>query len=232
MNVKDYSFYKKLVDLPFIEAIWLFGSHARGRAQKSSDIDLAILCPHASQDQWRAIRSIIDEADTLSKIDCIRYDHLSNDDPLKSSINKDKVVLFDRTQNEIFQIHLSLQQALARLDEMIDEPENRTSYVKDATIQRFEFCIELFWKLLKKICQYEGEEVNSPRSVLLTSHKLGLIENEALWLDMMEDRNLTSHTYKDSLAQEIYKHIKGYGPILKTTFDKLSQRYNFFSPTS
>lgn len=36
----------------------------------------------------------------------------------------------------------------------------------DATIQRFEFCFELAWKLMKTVLEYEGIEANSPRSCI------------------------------------------------------------------
>ena len=36
----------------------------------------------------------------------------------------------------------------------------------DATIQRFEFCFELAWKLMKTVLEYEGIDVNSPRSCI------------------------------------------------------------------
>jgi predicted nucleotidyltransferase len=44
----EYRFLERLAALPFVQAVWLFGSRARGTARERSDIDLAILCPGAA----------------------------------------------------------------------------------------------------------------------------------------------------------------------------------------
>lgn len=80
--------------------------------------------------------------------------------------------------------------------------------LRDSIIQRFEFVTELSWKLMKK---YLDEnlvlEVYSPRSVIKESYKQDLIENGELWLDILEDRNLTSHTYDENIANRIKDNI-------------------------
>ena len=80
--------------------------------------------------------------------------------------------------------------------------------LRDSIIQRFEFVTELSWNLMKK---YLDEnlvlEVYSPRSVIKESYKQDLIENGELWLDILEDRNLTSHTYDENTANRIKDNI-------------------------
>ena len=80
--------------------------------------------------------------------------------------------------------------------------------LRDSIIQRFEFVTELSWKLMKK---YLDEnlvlEVYSQRSVIKESYKQDLIENGELWLDILEDRNLTSHTYDENTANRIKDNI-------------------------
>lgn len=80
--------------------------------------------------------------------------------------------------------------------------------LRDSIIQRFEFVTELSWELMKK---YLDEnlvlEVYSPRSVIKESYKQDLIENGELWLDILEDRNLTSHTYDENTANRIKDNI-------------------------
>lgn len=91
----------------------------------------------------------------------------------------------------------------------------------DATIQRFEFCFELAWKLMKAVLQYDGIEANSPRSCIRESWKQGLIPDAQEWLEMMEKRNLSSHTYDENAAREIYREVKGQYVVLLETFDQL-----------
>jgi predicted nucleotidyltransferase len=96
MKITDYVFLKKLCELPFIDAIWLYGSRARGDEQERSDFDIAILCPRAQRDDWLKIVEIIDSADTLLNIDYVRFDDLANISPLKKNILHDKKVLYER----------------------------------------------------------------------------------------------------------------------------------------
>ena len=77
----------------------------------------------------------------------------------------------------------------------------------DATIQRFEFCFEPAWKLMKAYLDYEGVEVNSPRSAIRKAFQTELITDAETWLDMLEKRNLSSYAYDEETAQEIYRHV-------------------------
>lgn len=91
-----YDFVSQLAALPFVEAIWLFGSRARGDHRERSDIDLAIECPGACEAQWQQVLAIIDEADTLLPIDCVRLDEESPQSQLYQAILCDRVPLYRR----------------------------------------------------------------------------------------------------------------------------------------
>ncbi len=69
--------------MPFIDEIRLYGSRARGDHKERSDIDLAIVAPTASNEEWLKVPVIIENADTLLKVDYIRFDRLENSDKLK-----------------------------------------------------------------------------------------------------------------------------------------------------
>lgn len=58
-----------------------------------SDIDLAIICPNATEAEWQMVVAIIDKADTLLRIDYIRFDTLASEDKLKSNIILDNLNL-------------------------------------------------------------------------------------------------------------------------------------------
>lgn len=98
-QIQNYHFFQELCKLPFIEEIWLFGSRARGDALDRSDIDLAIVCPDATQDDWYKVLEISEDADTLLKIDLVRFDQLANDDPLRDNILRFKQVLYKRQKS-------------------------------------------------------------------------------------------------------------------------------------
>lgn len=101
----------------------------------------------------------------------------------------------------------SYRQALARLEEALAEEPDQFLY--DATIQRFEFTYELAWKLLKALIEYKGgDTVRFPRDVFKEAYAKGVLKNGETWLDMLNDRNLSSHTYNQEIALEIYQRIK------------------------
>lgn len=85
MQLTDYHFLQQLAALPFVEAIYLFGSRARGEHRERSDIDLAILCPDASESDWQSILRVVDDADTLLPIDCVRLESGAAKQPAASA---------------------------------------------------------------------------------------------------------------------------------------------------
>jgi predicted nucleotidyltransferase len=91
-----YTFIDRLKALPFVEAIYLYGSRARGDHRPKSDIDLAIVCPTADIRQWQQVLDIIDAADTLLEIGCVRLDEQPADSELRQRIERDKVLIFER----------------------------------------------------------------------------------------------------------------------------------------
>lgn len=101
-----------------------------------------------------------------------------------------------------------LQNAVNRLREAVAQPE--TDLVRDAVIRRFEFTFELVWKSLKLYLDRQGLDCGDPRSTLKKAFAEGLIHSpdEAdVWLQALEDRNLTSHAYDEALAIRIYQHV-------------------------
>ncbi len=116
-----------------------------------------------------------------------------------------------------------LQNAVTRLREAIAQPEN--DLVRDAVIQRFEFTFELVWKCLKLYLERQGLDCGGPRSTLKKAFTEGLIaspEQADVWLQLLEDRNLTSHAYDEALAIRIYQHIvKDYASVLGAMSEKI-----------
>ncbi len=120
----------------------------------------------------------------------------------------------------------NLGQALERLKDIMSVPLDQNDFVLDAAIQRFEFVTELFWKTLKHFLLLKGVEVALPRDALQKAYVAGWLENEALWLQMMRDRNQTSHTYQHVLAVEIYQHIKLYLPEFQRSYEKIGEIFS------
>ncbi len=108
---------------------------------------------------------------------------------------------------------LAFEQALARLREVLAEPPS--TIARDAAIKRFEFTFELAWKATQRVLRDEGIVCRSPKGCFQEAFSLGLIEDNPLWVTMIEDRNLTVHTYQERTAQRIYERLPDYLPLFE-----------------
>ena len=126
------------------------------------------------------------------------------------------------------QIKLQLatfDKVLAKLDKALKKDMAADDVYLDGVIQRFEFCFELAWKMMKAYLAYDGIEANSPRASIREGFAAGLIPNAEAWLDMLEKRNLSSHTYDEKTALDIYEHIKNdYAQMLTALREDMNSR--------
>ena len=100
------------------------------------------------------------------------------------------------------------EKALTSLEQALAAP--KTDLTRDATIQRFEFCVELSWKSAKKIM---GSDTTAPKQVVREMAQNSLVQDIAFWLKAIDQRNLSSHTYRESLAEEVYAFAKEFLPV-------------------
>jgi nucleotidyltransferase substrate binding protein (TIGR01987 family) len=79
---------------------------------------------------------------------------------------------------------------------------------KQGVIQGFEFVHELAWNVLKDFLEYEGiQGIVGSRGAVREAFKRGLIEEGETWMDMIEKRNLSSHTYNLEIAAALVSAI-------------------------
>ena len=102
------------------------------------------------------------------------------------------------------------------------QKENLNEMEKQGLIQSFEYTFELAWKTLQDILENAGyNDVRGPRPVLIQAFRDGYITEGETWMEMLKDRNRSSHTYNEEIAQEIARTVKyTYHPL----FEKLKTR--------
>ena len=115
----------------------------------------------------------------------------------------------------------SLGHAVNRLREALQLAPDSSRIAIDATIQRFEFTFELLWKTLRLFLIDTGIETNSPRAAFEEAYKQKWIDDEQIWLQMMKSRNLTSHTYDEHTADQIYANIHEFNEPIKSLYERL-----------
>jgi nucleotidyltransferase substrate binding protein (TIGR01987 family) len=103
----------------------------------------------------------------------------------------------------------NLQSAYQLLQEAIDEskltPDSKL--IRVALIKVFEMTFELSWKTMKDYLVFNGIDVKFPRDIIKQAFANDMITDGQLWIDMLEDRNLMTHTYDEERAREAIEHI-------------------------
>ncbi len=97
--------------------------------------------------------------------------------------------------------------SVAQLKFAVNVPDSSPLYL-EGTIQCFEVCFEMARKAMKDVLwKIKGVNVRHTKSIFQEAFIANWIENETIWLSMLDDRNNTSHTYNKDLAKMIYEHI-------------------------
>ncbi len=93
--------------------------------------------------------------------------------------------------------------------------EQPTVIERAGLIQFFEMAFELGWKLLKDYQQAEGFVISSPRDAIKQAFQSQIIQAGHHWINALEDRNLTTHTYNEQTAATVEQKIRQeYYPLL------------------
>jgi len=133
-------------------------------------------------------------------------------------------LLFEKYKNKRSTFH----EALTQLIDYARENPKRPIEIA-GLIQGFEFTFEAAWKVLNVASLLKGVDSAGPRDSLKAAYSLRLIENQTLWLEMLEDRNQTTHRYDAEFVSRLSGTIqKEYLPI----FQRLLSILNSFDSDS
>lgn len=104
---------------------------------------------------------------------------------------------FENYSKAVFQLGSALQK------------KNFSVLEKDGVIKRFEFTFELAWKTLQDILQDSGyNDIKGPKPVIKQAFQNGILSDGQTWIDMLNDRNNSTHLYDESEARKIFDNIQ------------------------
>lgn len=94
-------------------------------------------------------------------------------------------------------------------DALENGPDTLNQLEKEGVIQRFEFSFELAWKTLKDFMEQDGFvfATITPRQVLKDAFAAKILPDGQVWIDMLDHRNLLSHTYDLAKFEEAVKAL-------------------------
>lgn len=119
----------------------------------------------------------------------------------------------------------NFDRAFALLGEVCERGVDSLSQLeKEGAIQRFEVVFELAWKTVKDFLEESGVIIEpvTPRNVIKLAFAAKLLNNAQVWIDMMEHRNLLSHTYDEAVFEAVLKVVE------ETYFSAFIELHRFF----
>ena len=203
--------------------IYLYGSQVNGEAKKGSDIDIAYDDSEFKQDYL--IQEELEKIETLTKLDVKNI--ARTEDRFKNRVIATGKVIYSATKKLRAEDGLyNFENALKRFESAIEREQEIKEdgfgdIYLDLTIKRFEFTFEMSWKALKRYLEFLGFEPKSPRGTFKEGYAQGILEDENVWLEMIEQRNLSSHIYDINEIAEIAENAKRYRDAFVCLKDKL-----------
>ena len=74
-------------------------------------------------------------------------------------------------------------------------------------------------KFFEMTFEIEGFIIKSPRDALKQAFQSGIVKDGHSWIEALENRNLTVHTYEEETAKEVELKIrKNYFPVIKELY--------------
>ncbi len=100
------------------------------------------------------------------------------------------------------------KKALNQLQKFIDQ-DSLNELELQGLIQSFEYTYELAWNVMKDYFTYVQavESIGGSRDSIRLAFRNGLIQDGANWMDMIESRIKSSHTYNEELLAAISDKI-------------------------
>ncbi|MBR9953841.1 HI0074 family nucleotidyltransferase substrate-binding subunit [Eubacteriaceae bacterium Marseille-Q4139] len=90
-----------------------------------------------------------------------------------------------------------------------DEPYNNV--ILSGLVALYEICFEQAWKAMKEIMSAEGireADTGSPKMIIKSAYKIGMITDEECWLSALVARNNVAHSYNQAVALGIVRETK------------------------
>ena len=113
------------------------------------------------------------------------------------------------------------QKAIKRLSEVLEQ--EKTEFIRDSAIKRFEITFDISWKALKAFLEdYYKIRCASPKTCFREAFNQGLIDYDEMWMKIADWRNDVVHIYKEDLAERLYNDL----PQALKYFQLLKEKIN------
>lgn len=101
--------------------------------------------------------------------------------------------------------------ALTNMKDIYQYKEPYDNVVLTGLVGLYEICFEQSWKMMKEVLESHGYEegaTGSPKFIIKTAYKAGMITDEELWIRALQSRNNVAHAYNHEIALDIISQAK------------------------
>jgi len=125
----------------------------------------------------------------------------------------------------------SYSKAFSQLKKFIEKGKDLNELEKQGMIQAFEYTFELAWNLIKDYYEYQGVTgIQGSRDAFRLAFKRGLVVDGEGWMQMIESRAKTAHTYNEDTAEEIASAVLDkYFGLFKSLYQTMEKIRSGFS---
>ncbi len=117
---------------------------------------------------------------------------------------------------------VNFDKAFNQLKNAVDRFDDLDNLAKEGLVQRFEYTFELAKNTIKDFLESKGENEKYPRDILKKAFQFQIITNGELWLEILDKRNIMSHTYNETTSIDVVNKIKN------EYFSEIEKLYQFF----
>ncbi len=121
---------------------------------------------------------------------------------------------------ELSKAIVSLEEVIQLYNQAKADSAERKAF-RDACIQRFEFSVELSWKVSVKVM---GLTTTAAKIAVREMARNELISDPQVWFDFIEARNQTSHSYDEDVAKKIFEVVKKFPAEARLLLQKLTAK--------
>ena len=216
--------FRKIFKKYGIEKAVLVGSRAKGEAKKNSDYDIILMGEVAD---LCGLKKEIDEKIPYN-VDLLLEDNI-NIEVLKEMLIGSRILykrIEDKGLEQLYHKFLNFENAFKRYESAVltleTAEEDLMDLVRDATIKRYEFTYEMYYKTINSLLKYNGIKVMGSRDAFrkLSEFFQDVIDLE-ISMDMVNSRNNTSHSYSLEMSKIEFKKIT------EIYYDEISLGYKF-----
>lgn len=232
-DLRKLPFFEPLTKLPYVDAIYVFGSRATGNYTPQSDLDLAILCPDASEERWNDIVKLIRDSKTLMKVDVVRLDRVT-DAHFLDQISQTKSLLYLKPYyTHISSLGSKLEPLEKLLDEAVQFMENKNgSHAYEATVLNyFRRVVQFFIRLCRRALLAVGLREESPLLILRAAFTQGWLNDRERWEQLFQDwQYAIEPSIVPDVRRDILERMPDYLALVRNGIIELKKAHHEMKP--